>query len=65
MDDSQLSFLWVISVVLLPLVLIMSATLSPFLFAPQSRAYIVLSFLGHPFVALTLTTVFAMLVANS
>lgn len=63
-DENQLSFLWVISIILLPLILIMSATLSPFLFSPESGIYIVLSFLGHPFVALTLATVFAMLVAN-
>jgi Gnt-I system low-affinity gluconate transporter len=63
-NENQLSFLWVISIVLLPLILIMSATLSPFLFSPDSSAYIVLSFLGHPFVALTLATVFAMLLAN-
>lgn len=63
-DENQLSFLWVISIVLLPLLLIMSATLSPFLFSPDSDAYTALNFLGHPFVALTLATVFAMLVAN-
>ncbi len=63
-DENQLNFLWVISIVLLPLVLIMSATLSPFLFSPESGVYIVLNFIGHPFVALTLATVFAMLVAN-
>lgn len=63
-DQNQLSFAWVISIILLPLVLIMSATLSPFLFSPDSSIYILLSFLGHPFVALTLATVFAMLIAN-
>ena len=63
-NENQLSFLWVISIVLLPLVLIMSATLSPFLFSPESDFYVVLNFIGHPFVALTLATVFAMLVAN-
>lgn len=63
-DENQLSFLWVISIVLLPLILIMSATLSPFLFSQNSGVYIALNFLGHPFVALTLATVFALLVAN-
>jgi Gnt-I system low-affinity gluconate transporter len=63
-DENQLDFSWVISIVLLPLLLIMLATLSPFVFSKGSNAYIVLSFLGHPFVALTLATVFAMLVAN-
>jgi len=63
-NENQLSFAWVISIVLLPLILIMSATLTPFLLSPDSGVYIALSFLGHPFVALTLATVFAMLVAN-
>ena len=63
-NEHTLSFSWVISIVLLPLVLIMSATLSPFLFDPESDIYVVLNFLGHPFVALTLATIFAMLVAN-
>jgi len=62
--ENQLQFFWVTSIVLLPLILIMSATLVPFLFSPNSGVYIALSFLGHPFVALTLATVFAMLVAN-
>lgn len=63
-NENQLSFVWVISIVLLPLILIMSATLTPFLLSPDSGVYLALSFLGHPFVALTLATVFAMLVAN-
>mgnify|MGYP000246904642 CR=1 FL=1 len=63
-DQNQLSFQWVISIVLLPLILIMTSTLSPFLFSPESDAYTVLNFLGHPFVALTVATVFAMLIAN-
>lgn len=58
-----LNFYSVIAIVLLPLILIMMGTLSPFLLSEDSKVREVMAFLGHPFVALTLTTVLAMLLA--
>lgn len=55
-----LSFNLVISLVLLPLVLIMLGTLAPFLFTKDTSLYNTAQFIGHPFVALSLTTVLAM-----
>lgn len=63
-ESPRLGFGWVISIIAFPLALIMSATLAPFLFTPESALHNTLSFLGHPFVALTLATVLAMLAAN-
>jgi Gnt-I system low-affinity gluconate transporter len=57
-------FAWVASIVLLPLFLIMLATTAPFLLAENSRLLTTISFLGHPFVALTIATIFALIVAR-
>jgi len=57
------SFAWVSSIILLPLLLIMLATVAPFLLVESSSLLIVLNFLGHPFVALTIATIFALIVA--
>ncbi len=55
-----LSFTQVMLVITLPLVLIMLSTLSPFIFEQNSTVFTVLTFLGHPFVALILATILAM-----
>jgi Gnt-I system low-affinity gluconate transporter len=59
------SFAWVASIILLPLFLIMLATTAPFVLTKGSTLLTVLSFLGHPFVALTLATVLAMIIAHT
>ncbi len=63
-DVAAPSFAWVASIILLPLLLIMVATTAPFLLSENSRLLALLRFLGHPFVALTIATVFAMLIAH-
>jgi Gnt-I system low-affinity gluconate transporter len=64
LQQHSLSFSWVISIILLPLLLIMLATLAPFFVSEQSLVFSVINFLGHPFVALILAIAFAMLVAH-
>jgi Gnt-I system low-affinity gluconate transporter len=59
------SFAWVASIILLPLVLIMLATTGPFFLDEDSGILVGLSFLGHPFVALSLATVFAMFIGRT
>jgi Gnt-I system low-affinity gluconate transporter len=59
------SFAWVASIILLPLLLIMLATTAPFVLDESSFLLAVLGFLGHPFVALTIATIFAMLIAHT
>jgi Gnt-I system low-affinity gluconate transporter len=59
------SFAWVASIILLPLLLIMLATTAPFVLDEDSFLLTVLGFLGHPFVALTIATIFAMLIAHT
>lgn len=58
------SFAWVASIILLPLLLIMLATTGPFFLPQDSVLLVTLSFLGHPFVALTIATILAMLIAH-
>ncbi|CDQ20022.1 GntP family permease [Halobacillus karajensis] len=50
------SFINVISIILLPLVLILSNTLADLLLAEENTLRNILVFIGHPFVALTITT---------
>ncbi len=57
-------FTWVASIILLPLVLIMLATTAPFLFAENGHLLTAISFVGHPFVALTIATIFALIIAH-
>ena len=64
-DASTPSFAWVASIILLPLFLIMLATSAPFFLAADSFLLVALRFLGHPFVALTIATIFAMLIAHT
>lgn len=59
------SFAWVSSIILLPLLLIMLATTAPFVLSVSNPVLTVISFLGHPFVALTIATIFAMLIAHT
>ncbi len=64
-DVPSPSFAWVASIILLPLLLIMLATTSPFFLSQDSLLLEILSFLGHPFVALTIATILAMLIAHT
>ncbi|EAS46118.1 low-affinity gluconate transporter [marine gamma proteobacterium HTCC2207] len=63
-DVSAPSFAWMSSIILLPLVLIMLATTAPFLLVAESPLLTVVSFLGHPFVALTIATILALIIAR-
>lgn len=58
------SFAWVSSIILLPLLLIMLATIAPFLLDESSSVLNIIHFLGHPFVALTIATIFALIMAR-
>ncbi len=58
------SFAWVASIILLPLLLIMLATTAPFVLGKTGTLLGAISFLGHPFVALTIATVFALIMAH-
>lgn len=62
---SSPSFTWVASIILLPLLLIMLATTAPFLLAPSSTILEVIRFLGHPFVALTIATILALIIGHT
>jgi Gnt-I system low-affinity gluconate transporter len=64
-DVPSPSFVWVASIILLPLLLIMLATTAPFVLPQDSAVLATLSFLGHPFVALTIATILAMLIART
>ncbi|MEW6998627.1 gluconate:H+ symporter [Colwelliaceae bacterium BS250] len=64
-DNTAPSFAWVSSIILLPLLLIMLATTAPFFLADDSPVLTVIAFLGHPFVALTIATIFAMFIAHT
>lgn len=59
------SFVWVASIILLPLLLIMLATTAPFVLSQESDVLGVFTFLGHPFVALTIATILAMFIAHT
>ena len=63
-DVSAPSFAWMSSIILLPLVLIMLATTAPFVLVAESPLQTVVSFLGHPFVALTIATILALIIAR-
>jgi Gnt-I system low-affinity gluconate transporter len=64
-DTPSPGFAWVASIILLPLLLIMLATTAPF-FMPQTNVLLTLiQFLGHPFVALSIATIFAMFIAHT
>ncbi|MBT6114680.1 GntP family permease [Porticoccaceae bacterium] len=63
-DVSAPSFAWMSSIILLPLVLIMLATTAPFVLVAESPLLTVVSFLGHPFVALTIATILALIIAR-
>ena len=63
-DVSAPSFAWMSSIILLPLVLIMHATTAPFVLVAESPLLTVVSFLGHPFVALTIATILALIIAR-
>jgi Gnt-I system low-affinity gluconate transporter len=63
-DVSAPSFAWMSSIILLPLVLIMLATTAPFVLVAESSLLAVVSFLGHPFVALTIATILALIIAR-
>lgn len=58
------SFAWMASIILLPLLLIMLATTAPFLLHPETALLTVVRFLGHPFVALTIATILALIIAR-
>ena len=62
---SSPSFAWVSSIILLPLLLIMLATTAPFVLAQSSPLLTAIRFLGHPFVALSIATILALLIAHS
>ena len=64
-DVSSPSFAWVSSIILLPLLLIMLATTAPFVLAENSTLLTAIRFLGHPFVALSIATILALLIAHS
>ena len=63
-DTDSPSFTWVATIILLPLCLIMLATTAPFIMAQNSSLLMAISFLGHPFVALTIATIFALFIAH-
>jgi Gnt-I system low-affinity gluconate transporter len=62
---SSPNFTWVTSIILLPLLLIMLATTAPFLLAPDSALLALIGFLGHPFVALTIATILALIIGHT
>ena len=64
-DISSPSFAWVSSIILLPLLLIMLATTAPFVLAQSSPLLTAIRFLGHPFVALSIATILALLIAHT
>ena len=64
-DASSPSFAWVSSIILLPLLLIMLATTAPFILAESSVWLTAIRFLGHPFVALSIATILALLIAHT
>jgi Gnt-I system low-affinity gluconate transporter len=64
-DASSPSFAWVSSIILLPLLLIMLATTVPFILAESSVWLTAIRFLGHPFVALSIATILALLIAHT
>jgi Gnt-I system low-affinity gluconate transporter len=64
-DVSSPSFAWVSSIILLPLLLIMLATTAPFVLAQSSPLLTAIRFLGHPFVALSIATILALLIAHT
>ncbi|HAZ95386.1 MAG TPA: gluconate transporter [Porticoccaceae bacterium] len=64
-NASSPSFTWVTSIILLPLLLIMLATTAPFLLAPDSALLALIGFLGHPFVALTIATILALIIGHT
>ena len=64
-DASSPSFAWVSSIILLPLLLIMLATTAPFILAESSIWLTAIRFLGHPFVALSIATILALLIAHT
>lgn len=57
------SFASVSGIILLPLFLIMLATIAPFVLDEFSSLLSAIKFLGHPFVALTIATIFALFIA--
>lgn len=63
-DTASPSFAWVAAIILLPLCLIMLATTAPFIMVQNSNLLTAISFLGHPFVALTIATMLALFIAN-
>lgn len=63
-NTPSMSFAWVSLIILLPLLLIMLATIAPFLLVEDSDLLGAIQFLGHPFVALTLATIFALIMAH-
>jgi Gnt-I system low-affinity gluconate transporter len=63
-NTQTLSFAWVSLIILLPLMLIMLATIAPFLLVESSNLLSAINFLGHPFVALTIATIFALIMAH-
>lgn len=64
-QTSAPSFAWIASIILLPLLLIMLATTAPFVFTQNSALLTAISFLGHPFVALSIATILALLIAHN
>lgn len=54
------SFISVLSIILLPLLLILLNTLAPFLTVEGSTLYNALVFIGHPYIALAITTLLTM-----
>ncbi|MBU3006195.1 GntT/GntP/DsdX family permease [Paraglaciecola arctica] len=64
-SDASPSFAWVASIIILPLLLIMLDTTMPFVLPHGNQLLVVFNFLGHPFVALTIATILAMIVAHT
>ena len=63
-DTASPSFAWIAAIILLPLCLIMLATTAPFIMVQNSNLLTAISFLGHPFVALTIATMLALFIAH-
>ncbi|MEP1444620.1 MAG: gluconate:H+ symporter [Paraglaciecola sp.] len=63
--DGSPSFAWVASIIILPLLLIMLDTTMPFVVPRGNQLLVIFDFLGHPFVALTIATLLAMIVAHT
>ena len=61
-QDNKIGLISVVSIILLPLFLIMLNTAAPFLFGKDHSITSILVFLGHPFTALLLTNLAAMIV---